>query len=106
MAARLNLRGAVLLDAAPPTRVVGVCHVCGAKFGEGSETAWQRHVGECARAHMDEIMAARPSQALKGGPFDPESWDPEVEAHMRKVGETMLREGRMEVLPHERAGHS
>jgi len=46
----------------------------------------------------------RPSQRNKGGPFDPESWDPEVEAHMREVGRTMLREGRLEVLPHERAG--
>lgn len=102
----MNLRGAVILDAAAPTRVVGVCHVCGEKFGEGQEQLWQKHVGECARAHMDEILASRPSERNKGGPFDPETWDPEVEAHMREVGKRMLAEGRLEVLPHERAGHS
>lgn len=101
-----DLRGAVLLDAAPPVRVVGVCNVCGAEFGEGQEQTWQKHVGNCARKHMDEILAMRPSQRNKGGPFDPDTWDPEVEAHMREVGRRMLREGRLEVLPHERAGHS
>src|SRR5438552_18365309 len=102
----LNLRGAIILDAAPPTRVVGVCHVCGSEFGEGQEQTWQKHVGDCARKHMDEILAMRPSERNKGGPFDPETWDPEVEAHMAEVGRRMLRERRLEVLPHERAGHS
>jgi hypothetical protein len=102
----LDLRGAVILDAAAPTHVVGVCHVCGSEFGEGQEQVWQRHVGDCARRHMDEILAMRPSERNKGGPWDPETWDPEVDAHMREVGRRMLRERRLEVLPHERAGHA
>jgi hypothetical protein len=31
-------------------------------------------------------------------------WDPEVEAHMREVGERMKREGRLTVKKNERAG--
>jgi len=80
------------------------CNVCGSQFPNEQRAVYERHVGECARAHEAEILAMRPSVRLKGGPFDPESWDPEAEAHMRKVGERMLREGRMEVKPAERAG--
>lgn len=88
------------------TTIVGVCHVCDAKFGEGQEEAWQRHVGKCARAHMDEIRASTPKARQRGTVFDPENWDPEVEDYMLSVGKRMLREGRMEVKPHERAGFS
>jgi hypothetical protein len=35
-----------------------------------------------------------------------EEWDPEVAAHLRKVGERMVAEGRLEVKPSERAGFS
>lgn len=78
------------------------CNVCGAEFPNEQRHVWQRHVGDCAREHMDEILEAQ--QQTKGGPFDENTWDPEVEAHMAEVGRTMLREGRLEVLPHERAG--
>ena len=86
--------------------IVGRCHVCGAEFGEGEEQRWQKHVGDCARAHIDEIRAMAPSEKNRGGPFDPNNWDPEVDAHMLEVGEQMRREGRWEVKPHERAGFS
>ncbi len=89
-----------------PVVIVGKCHVCGSQFGEGQETVWEKHVGQCARAHMDEIHASKPSERLKGGPWDPQNWDPEVDAHMLKVGRRMLAEGRMEVKPSERAGLS
>lgn len=86
--------------------VVGRCHVCGAEFGEGQEQAWQKHVGACARKHMDEILASRPSERNKGTLWDPNMWDPELDEHMRQVGLAMAREGRMEVRRNERAGFS
>jgi hypothetical protein len=87
--------------------IVGVCHVCGSKFGEGQEQVWQKHVGECARAHMDEIQASTPSERAKGGPWDPNNWDPEVEEYLQRVvGPRMLREGRFEMKPSEYAGLS
>ncbi len=85
-------------------KIVGICHVCGARFGEGMEAAWHRHVPACARAHLDEIRASTPAQRRKDTPFDPELWDPEVEDHMAAVGRRMRREGRFEVKPNERAG--
>lgn len=86
--------------------IVGRCHVCGSEFGPGEEQAWRSHVGKCARAHIDEIRASAPSERVKGTLWDPNNFDPEVDAHMREVGRRMLREGRWEVLPHERAGLS
>lgn len=67
---------------------------------------YERHVVRCTRGHMDIIMALRPSQ--RNPLFAPgdTAWDPEIRAHMDKVGERMLREGRLEVRPHERAGFS
>ena|SRR5215831_6563354 len=115
--AGLNLHGGILLGEQPAPRartlyvpsgyedrVAFRCNVCGAGFPQEQAAVWQRHVGECARRNMDEILASRPSERNRGGPFDPESWDPELEAHMREVGRTMLREGRMEVKRSERAG--
>jgi hypothetical protein len=40
----------------------------------------------------------------RGGPFDPETWDPEEEAHLLRVGRRMREEGRWEVKPNERPG--
>lgn len=102
----MDLRGAVILDAAAPVRVVGKCHVCGSEFGEGQEAAWEKHVGRCARAHIDDIRQSAHEQLRKGTLWDEDTWDPEVAAHLREVGKRMLREGRLEVLPHERAGNS
>lgn len=88
-----------------PQRIVGVCHICGERFEEaGSEQEWQRHVGACARAHMAEIHAE--SERRRASVFSEESWDPEVAEHLRKVGERMVKEGRMEMRPNERAGFS
>jgi len=89
-----------------PRELFGRCHVCDATFYRGQEALWESHVGRCARAHLDEIRAQAPSHRNKGTVFDKNEWDPEVEAHMRRVGERMVREGRMIVLPHERAGFS
>ena len=81
----------------------GEDQVCGKLFYPGEERAWQRHVGECAREHMDQVQASRPSVRL---PAVYESLDPEVDAHMERVGKQMLKEGRLTVHPHERAGFS
>lgn len=74
--------------------------ICGRLFYERERLAWQQHVGRCARSHEAEIRA----ESLKGRMpvFDPENWDPQYEEHMRKVGERMLREGRLETKPNER----
>lgn len=83
---------------------VGGGEVCGKPFFPGEERAFQKHVGECAREHADEIRAESPRQKMPV--FDEETWDPEVAAHMREVGRRMLREGRLETKPNERAGFS
>jgi N-acetyl-anhydromuramyl-L-alanine amidase AmpD len=86
-----------------PRRVVGVCHICGERFEEpGQEADWQKHVGACARAHMAEIHAE--SERRRKSVFHEDQWDPEVAEHLRKVGERMIEEGRLEVRPNERAG--
>jgi hypothetical protein len=86
-----------------PTKIVGVCHTCGERFDTaGSEQAWQEHVGKCARRHLGEIMTARAAKKKRMAVFDTDTWDPEYEAHMRRVGERMIREGRLVTRPNER----
>lgn len=77
-----------------------VCNMCGEELP--NQRAHERHVGPCARSKMDEIHAA--VEIRRRGIFDSRSWDPEVAEHMRKVGERMKEEGRLEVDPSERAG--
>lgn len=95
-------RGYESSEAAPA--LIGHCLVpgCGAKFYRGEVLEWQRHVGWCAKKHDDEIRQA--SLEARMPVFDPENWDPEVERHMRRVGQRMLAEGRWTVKPSERAG--
>jgi hypothetical protein len=88
---------------------VGVCRVavgdgqvCGKLFYAGEESAFERHVGRCAREHIAEIVQGSPRSRIPV--LDPKTWDPEVEDHMRAVGRRMLEEGRMTVKPSERAG--
>jgi hypothetical protein len=71
---------------------------------KGEEQAWQDHTVRCARRHIDEIRAMAPSEKHKGTVFDPETWDPEIDEHMRKVGQRMIAEGRLTVRKSERAG--
>lgn len=87
----------IVANDAEPT---GRCYTCGVPFFSREEG--ERHMGPCARSRMDELKALRVSERL---PFmDEEAWDPEVAAHLRKVGDRMLKEGRWEVKPSERAG--
>lgn len=79
------------------------CNVCGSLFRESEQRSWQQHVGPCARANIDRIKAKM--DRAGAGPLG-EDFDPEVTKHMRRVGEQMLREGRLEVKPSERAGFS
>lgn len=85
---------------------IGLCLVtgCGARFYKGQEEAWQRHVGPCARAHLAEERGLNPAVKNEGTMWDENVWDPEVAAHMKKLGERMLKEGRLTVKPSERAG--
>lgn len=85
-----------------PPVIVGKCHVCDATFYRGSEDEWQRHVGECARSHLGEIMDARAEEKQRMAIFQPDAWDPEFREHMDKVGARMKREGRLVQRPNER----
>lgn len=87
---------------AGPVVLEGVCHTCRERFGKGQEQAWQEHVGRCAREHIGEIMGARAEQKKRMAVFDEETWDPEWAAHQRKVGQRMIREGRLVPKPNER----
>ena len=79
----------------------GHCNICDEDLF-GTVGDMQKHMSACARREIDAIRAAAPSQRKKGGPFDPELWDPEAEAHIRAVGERMLAEGRLEMRENER----
>lgn len=76
---------------------------CGRVFHKGEEEKWQRHVGECARANMEQIMAIVPSEANRGKLFDPASRDPDLVRHFRGVKERMIEEGRWTLHENERA---
>lgn len=80
----------------------GHCNICDEDL-YGTVGDMQKHMASCARANIDTIRAAAPSAKNKGGPFDPDNWDPEVEEHLKKVGERMLKEGRLEMHDNERA---
>jgi hypothetical protein len=79
----------------------GYCSICDMDLW-GSVGDLQAPMAACVRANIDEIRAQAPSVKHKGGPFDPENWNPDAEAHLKKVGERMLKEGRLEMLPNER----
>ena len=78
--------------------------VCGEQFDMDDVDRFTRHVLRCRERNEEAIHKASPRtrQPL----LDPNSWDPEIETHMRKVGRRMRREGRMVILPRERAGFS
>lgn len=73
------------------------CRVCGGQHDEAG-------VGRCARNHMDELRSMRLKERMPV--LDDDQWDSEIAAHMKKVGERMLKEGRLTVKPNERAGFS
>lgn len=76
---------------------------CGRVFYKGDEEKWQRHVGECARANMEAIMAIVPSEAQRGKLFDPAARDQELVRHFRGVKERMIEDGRWTLRENERA---
>lgn len=80
---------------------VGDGEVCGHPFFPGEERAFEDHMRTCADEHMDAILAESPRAKMPV--FDEENWDPEVASHLRQVGRNMLREGRLETRPNERA---
>lgn len=91
-------------DGPAPTMIcrvpVNAEDLCLAMFYPGEERAFQKHCGECAHRHRDAIEERKNRLEI----FREDAWDPEVAEHMRKVGQRMIREGRLVVKPHERAG--
>lgn len=79
---------------------VGEEDMCGKVFYRHERAAFERHVGECARANMDAIHARSPRARMPV--FDEENWDPEAAAYLKRVGERMLREGRLVTKKNER----
>jgi hypothetical protein len=79
---------------------VGRCNVCGVPFFSREEG--ERHMGPCAREHLGEIQEQRAKSRI--AMFDEENWDPELRAHLDKVGKRMVAEGRLEMKPNERGG--
>jgi hypothetical protein len=76
--------------------------MCGQIFELDREAEFQRHTGECAHRHLDEIRKASPTHRIPI--FNEEEWDPELAEHLQKVGRTMLEEGRLTMNRNERAG--
>lgn len=76
--------------------------ICGTVFAADRERDYLRHLRKCVSDHRDEIRAASPRTRMPI--LDPNQWDVEIDAHMREVGQRMIREGRLEVKPSERAG--
>lgn len=99
-------RGGLILPGhvAQQQEMVGVCSSCDKVFFRGEEQAWQKHVYECAMQQLPEILAARAEQKKRMAVFN-ESWNPDVDEHLRKVGERMLREGRLVMRKSERIGN-
>lgn len=98
-------RGGLILPAAygqpDPGPRVGVCSTCDKVFYRGEEQAWQKHVYECAMSRLPEILEAREEQKKRMAIFN-ESWNPDVDEHLRKVGERMISEGRLVMRKSER----
>lgn len=95
-------RGALVGKCCVPQRDSGKIG-CGRVFHKGEEEKWQRHVGECARANMDAIMALAPSEANRGKLFDPANRDLELVRHFHGVKERMIDEDRWHLHENERA---
>lgn len=88
-------------DVRPKT---GECFLCGAEFREGDDVV--RHMKTCIPAAGHEVQSAEYEKRDRMEIFQEDAWDPEVAAHLRNVGKQMLREGRLEMKPNERAGFS
>jgi hypothetical protein len=83
----------------------GECFLCGALFAAGDDVV--AHMKKCVHAAGHDVRQERAEKVDRLEIFlDPNAFDPEVDEHMRKVGERMRAEGRWEVKPSERAGFS
>lgn len=82
----------------------GECFICGQPWY--SERDMRAHLAsvEHREAAEEHRLAERARKARV--PFMQEDPDPEVTAHMKKVGKRMLAEKRWVVKPNERAGFS
>lgn len=97
-------RGGLILPGqyAQPEPRVGVCSTCDQVFYRGEEEAWQKHVYRCAMQRLPEVLEARAEQKRRMEIFQPGSWNPDVDAYLAKIGERMLREGRLVMRKSER----
>lgn len=87
---------------------IGYCGLCDVPYyTERGVRAHLRSAGHDAQVAIElaEREAKKKRLAIFYDPEAPGS-DPEIEAHLKKVGQRMLREGRWEVKKNERAGFS
>ena len=73
--------------------------VCGQTFE--TELAWESHMRGCVQRTGEDRML-RDSPRTRMPVFREEEWDPEWAAHQRRIGERMLREGRLVQRRNER----
>lgn len=83
---------------------VGRCYLCHVDLYSDRDVRLHMASGE-HRDAIEDARAEREAEKRRLALFH-EHPDPEVEAHMLRVGERMRREGRWEVKPNERAGFS
>ncbi len=83
---------------------VGECYMCGLQFAAGDNV--MAHLRSCVKDAGHDHRMAEEERKEAMHIFSEEAWDPEVAAHLREVGKRMLREGRLETKPNERAGFS
>ena len=83
---------------------IGGCELCGVPFYDHRDTV--AHLQTIEHREAAEDMARYEAERKARLAMIYEHPDPEVQAHMEKVGKRMLEEGRWTVKPNERAGFS
>jgi hypothetical protein len=93
-------------------KIIGWCEVCEEQMPSGqvipvpfySDRDVVTHMASAA--HKDRVELARAEEAQRKSRLEAftTTSDPEIAAHLQKVGKKMLAEGRMVVKPHEKAG--
>jgi hypothetical protein len=83
---------------------IGECELCGVPFYSERDTVAHLGTIEHREAAADMVKAEAERKQRLAMIYEHE--DPEIQAHMEKVGKRMLAEGRWVVKPSEKAGFS
>lgn len=83
---------------------IGTCELCGVPFYDHRDLV--AHLGTIEHREAADDMVRAEAERKQRLAMIYEDDDPEITAHMQKVGERMLAEGRWTVKPNEKAGFS